>query len=106
MARKNPYLVELRRYLAEVSVDIKQLSLEGLAKRVSQAYDHHASSLDICESFEKYAPTSPLWADMDVRVHFQSDKNQNKIQTTYPTKKIPFVPNAIQGRPLNLRPVK
>lgn len=92
MARKNPYYVELRRYLAEVSSGVKPLKLDGLAKRVSQALQHGVPSLDICESFEKYSETTSRYTD-------------TKTPIIYPPQKMPFVPNAVRGRPFAIRSI-
>jgi len=51
----NKHLVELRRYLLEVSVGTRELKLPVLARYVNNAYHYQAPSLDICEAIGNYA---------------------------------------------------
>jgi len=111
---KNSYYVELKRYLAEVSVGARTLMLPTLAERVDKAYQNGVGTLDICELFSQYALSSAKLSKQTKNYFAKSEKflkehraieraqrglSLDNLQTTYPIKKIPYVPNAVKGRP-------
>lgn len=58
MPNKNPYLTELKRYLAEVSIERQRFSMGGLSDRVAEAQANGVPSLDIVDSITGYAKSS------------------------------------------------
>ena len=71
---KNSYYVELKRYLAEVSVGARTLMLPTLAERVDKAYQSGVGTLDICELFSQYALSSAKLSKQTKNYFAKSEK--------------------------------